>query len=266
MSSQDFSYMGGAKYNSLNLTQNNKTTYNVIQTSLRQHFQYIMPAPYYIKLDYLQATGSQGIRTGYIPNPKTDKIEYIFQNTNTGTDHNLWCSRGAKAEEHTWTAFFIPNQGLRFDQNTTLTQTSYGTLGNTTYKVVMDKNLCYVNGTQVLAFPETDYTCINELVLMYKYIEDPTVTDTSKCGAYAYQKLYQVRIWSNNTLVRNFIPVIRVTDTEVGLFDTVHNCFYPNCRNNNNFIAGPKSYIEIDKHHYDFYRDSNGYFAFTTNS
>jgi len=54
---------------------------------------------------------------------------------------------------------------------------------------------------------------------------------------YATMRLYYCQIRSGETLVRNFLPVKRVSDSKVGLFDTVTHAFYEN-NGTGNFTAG----------------------------
>lgn len=50
-------------------------------------------------------------------------------------------------------------------------------------------------------------------------------TVSSPCGAY---KLFNLKIYNNNTVVRDYIPCYRKADNEAGLFDLVNNVFYTN--------------------------------------
>lgn len=41
-------------------------------------------------------------------------------------------------------------------------------------------------------------------------------------------RLYGCKLFTGQTLVRNFIPCIRKSDNEPGLYDTINNIFYTN--------------------------------------
>ena len=41
-------------------------------------------------------------------------------------------------------------------------------------------------------------------------------------------KIYGIKIYNGNNLVRNFVPVRIIDNNEPGLFDTVNNKFYSN--------------------------------------
>lgn len=82
-----------------------------------------LPAEY-IRLEYIQGTGTQWINTGYKPN-STDTIEEEVEFSGVGQNQAFWCARtdGAKA---TFTFFWLTG-GLRFDYNTKQTTIPLGT-------------------------------------------------------------------------------------------------------------------------------------------
>ena len=49
----------------------------------------------------------------------------------------------------------------------------------------------------------------------------------SPFGAYN-MKVYRLKLYENNTLVREYVPCYRVSDNEIGLYELVNNVFYPN--------------------------------------
>ena len=51
-------------------------------------------------------------------------------------------------------------------------------------------------------------------------------------------KIYYVKMWHSDVLVRNFIPYINQSSNEVGLFDLVEHKFYGSA-NSSKFVAGP---------------------------
>ena len=50
--------------------------------------------------------------------------------------------------------------------------------------------------------------------------------------------LYSCKIYDNDTLIRDFVPVKRISDNEYGLWDKVTKAFYPNT-GTGAFTAGP---------------------------
>ena len=49
-----------------------------------------------------------------------------------------------------------------------------------------------------------------------------------KDGGFLRGKIYGLKLWSNNILVRDFIPCYRKSDNKVGMYDIVNNQFYTN--------------------------------------
>ena len=44
----------------------------------------------------------------------------------------------------------------------------------------------------------------------------------------AIMRLYELKMWKDGELVREFIPCYRKSDKEVGLYDLVNSIFYTN--------------------------------------
>ena len=55
--------------------------------------------------------------------------------------------------------------------------------------------------------------------------------------AYSNMKLYNAKLYNDDTLIRNFVPVIN-SSNQVGLYDLVNNQFYGNS-GSGSFNAGP---------------------------
>ena len=41
-------------------------------------------------------------------------------------------------------------------------------------------------------------------------------------------KVYRLKLYENDVLVREYVPCYRVSDNEIGLYELVNNVFYPN--------------------------------------
>ena len=58
-------------------------------------------------------------------------------------------------------------------------------------------------------------------------------------------RLYGCRIWEGDELVRDFVPVRRVADSAVGLYDLAGGGFYPN-KGTGALVAGPAPAMRVD--------------------
>ena len=57
---------------------------------------------------------------------------------------------------------------------------------------------------------------------------------------YSKIRLYDFKVYDNDTLVRNFIPCIRKSDNKPGLYDLANNEFYTNQgTGDTDFTVGP---------------------------
>ena len=57
-------------------------------------------------------------------------------------------------------------------------------------------------------------------------------------STYAKARVYYFKLYNDATIVRNFVPCVRVSDSKPGLYDTVNSTFYTNS-GTGEFIAGP---------------------------
>lgn len=80
-------------------------------------------------------------------------------------------------------------------------------------------------------------------------------------GGWFKGKLYYLKLWSEGTLVRDFIPCYRISDNIAGLYDTVNNVFYPNANTGSTaqpFISGEKIGTNIQLSENDKIWNDNG--------
>ena len=179
-----------------------------------------LPAEY-IRLEYIQGTGTQWINTGYTP-ASTDTQAF-------------WCARtdGAKA---TFTFFWLTG-GLRFDYNTKQTTIPLGTFTaavGTRYKVKADGTsgdvtITYdtANGTTnntVLTYTPTTFEVGGTLSVLASQMKGSTTP-----GNYGLYKFYSLAITkSDGTPAVNLVPAKRVSDGALGVYDTVRDVFKTN--------------------------------------
>ena len=192
-----------------------------------------LPAEY-IRLEYIQGTGTQWINTGYTP-ASTDTIEEEVEFTGVGQNQAFWCARtdGAKA---TFTFFWLTG-GLRFDYNTTQHTIPLGTFTaavGTRYKVKADGTsgdvtITYdtANGTTnntVFTYTPASFTVGGTLSVLASQMKGSTSP-----GNYGLYKFYSLAITkSDGTPAVNLVPAKRVSDGALGVYDTVRDVFKTN--------------------------------------
>ena len=78
-------------------------------------------------------------------------------------------------------------------------------------------------------------------------IKDALFATVNAGGTYQYKlkgRIYYIRFYDNTgTLVRNFEPCVRTLDNKPGMYDTVHDVFYTNQGDGEDFTAGPEVFL-----------------------
>lgn len=219
-----------------------------------EYYKYIKPAEGYIQLEYLTCNGAQRILTGVTPSLPGAKIEMRVKFNNTSKNQCLWCSRTA-LRNNAFSCTLV-SRVFRFDYYNTQNNTIEA---NTTdiFTVTLDDNTGYVNGNQVWQGTAQTFTPPTELELFVTYENGVNSTLSN----WAYYDFYSCKIWQNNVLQRDFVPVVRTSDNEVGLFDKVNNTYYAN-QGSGTFTASQYWAVEEGtENDYDFKRDINKYYA-----
>lgn len=174
----------------------------------------------YTQVDYIESNGTQYIDTGVYGNLNTEIIAKASSNGNsvqlfgdiTTTNSAISCNFS-----------FGGAVGSRFgNKNVSAILGNYIT-ADVTFELIENKNGIYIDNNEAIIFNTTDnFTTTKTLILLNR--NSSSGTTTNGWGG----KLYYVKIYDNNMLVRDFIPCYRNSDNEVGLYDLVNNVFYTN--------------------------------------
>ena len=195
----------------------------------------ILPSEYQ-EVEYLESTGTQYIDTGYLPNPTTVlNIELSFHgdfNAN-GTKTFL----GSKDGDNVFTLSF-GSTATESNHIVIWSDKSYAA-GGVAGHMHIDDNirtnrnmLSFKSGsaTYIKAKYESDIktTSHNVPLALFGRNENGTITAFN-----AYNmRIYSVKIYDNNKLDRNLVPVYRKSDNVRGMYDLVNGDFYVNAANN----------------------------------
>lgn len=174
---------------------------------------------YYI-LDYIQATGSQYVDTGYKPNQNTIlEIKYQLDDQNS----NPIIFGGSSS----WT-----NNVFSYYRGTNVIYDGYGNgetnLGsqNTNPHILRkEKNKTYLDGVLAYTHSATTFQSSNSLRI-------GSVFD--KSNYMLKGKVFYCKIWENDELKKDYIAVKRISDNKVGLLDLVSGTL----EGSGTFIAG----------------------------
>lgn len=173
----------------------------------------------YTPLEYIQSNGECYIETGVLN--KDVAIEMRIVTQSDGTNDCLWCSRD-DWQVNTFSAFVENGNNLRVDFRNTLHNIM--TVKNKTEMVIGCSNgEVKIDGNTMLNEVPKKFTNYNYITLLdCRKGSDTPITDHSNNANFW---LKGCKIWQGSTLVRDFIPALKLR-TEAGLLDRVSGVFY----------------------------------------
>lgn len=202
----------------------------------------------YTRLDYIEGTGTQYFDTGFYPKPTT-RVEIDFEFTDIINQGRLFGTSG----DLYYQAYVNGKGYFAFAYNDSSGNwVNSGALPNTSrHKVVLDgKNKIYtIDNIGIKTLTTTPSNTANNS--LYVFITNPNgpLVGTEEIGKF---KLYDCKIYDNGTLVRHYIPIIKVEGSVPGVYDLVNDTFTQSAVGS--FTAGNTlSSIDINK-----IEDSNG--------
>jgi hypothetical protein len=181
----------------------------------------------YQEVEYIQSSWTQYINTWYTPSSNT-KVDLKISNWNISSSasyifwvyknwvNNAFCITG-NSTRPSWI-----NGSLLW--NTTGTALTSWWMGDWwAHTISLSSNWLYVDWTRIATVSWT-FTATGNMFIFNNYKTDGSVISTER-GAF---KLYYFKIYNSWTLVRDFIPCYRKSDSVIWLYDLVNNKFYTN--------------------------------------
>ena len=173
-------------------------------------------------LEYIQSSGTQYIDTGLKP---TQNYSITIKCQSTGTSNNTYAGCDTNWRN---TGFFIGVNVFEFGNVRT---TSIQNYGENPIILTLDKTGGYKDGVK---------TWNNASTATFQTVSNLTLFALNRNGTiqeYLTGKIYSCKIYDNDTLVRDFIPV-KTTTNIYGLWDKVNKVFYKNA-GTGTFTGGP---------------------------
>lgn len=184
----------------------------------------------YTPLEYIQSAGTQYIDTGYIPNQDTRVYAECVLPIASGSTQALFGSRVSSSSSQYQ---FVTQGGYyRTDYNTTINNFTQTSFGDTKFYIDKNKNITDVNGQYNIEQTYGAFTCPGNMYIF-------ATNNNGSVYGYASAKLYVLKIYDNDTLVRDFIPA-KDEWGNVGLFDKVEEKFYYNAGTGSFGIPGAR--------------------------
>ena len=186
----------------------------------------------YQEVEYIESTGTQYIDTGVAPTNKTNiklDIEFISGESNSWIP--LIAERTKVSDYSGFSAMF----GIWINSNTKEIALNYvdtdtaaitGTNGDGRHIYSNTENKFYLDNTLIKTLSTSSFTSTINLYVfaLNELFIGSTNIETRNCTA----KLYELKIYDDNILIRDFVPCYRKSDNEIGMYDLVSNQFYTN--------------------------------------
>ncbi len=184
----------------------------------------------YTLLQYLESTGEQYIDTGLQLTADTLDITVVsnVEFTDTTSDYSTQSRMFYVSSPHSGVQVYT-NNGRLFNQTNDL-YILLNTRYNVKTKTTATTRDLVLNGTER---PSTYKRSITDNSILYLFGNE----EWSGNNAGAKLKLYLFKVYKNDVLVRDFVPVIRNSDGKPGLYDFVSETFFTNS-GSGEFIPG----------------------------
>ena len=190
----------------------------------------------YTEVEYLESTGTQYIDTGYCPSSNT-KIEAKFKMNETPSNFRwMFLSRNEAVAGNGY-GLGCDGSGYISSEYNNRQTSSVKLTNNTDYIIVKDKNVCKINNT-TLTNTVSEFT-VNYPLTIFALNDHGSVNT----AAIPKANLYYFKIYENNVLVRDFIPVLD-RNSRPALYDKVEGKYYYNL-GTGEFNYGRKIYPAI---------------------
>lgn len=178
----------------------------------------------YQRVEYIASTGVQKIDTGYRANQDTvAEIDLRYSELGAQNQRTFGTRAGQNADK--WGLGATTADKLWFRHGDDEPQTAI-TTDRMTIRIALNK--LYINGEERLTAGTTDD---------FQTQANLFICDTGEGTAFKGET-YRVRIWENGTLIKDFIPCYRKTDSKPGLYEVVGGAFYTNSGTDADFTVG----------------------------
>lgn len=183
-------------------------------------------------IEYIQSTGAQYINVG-VKAKSTLKTDIYFEVVDKTQGGHIFGGRTVTSGGRGYGVYLPTTGGIGFDYETRLSS-NVSTTNGYKYRVVKDgaSNILYVNGVQSYTGNNTAATFDLNVDMALFYMKDINTSFNASVRC----KVFYFKIFDNNALVRDFIPV--KDENNVGyMFDKVSHALYANA-GTGSFIIG----------------------------
>ena len=182
------------------------------------------PLPEYLRLSYIQSSGTQYINTQFVTTDRT-AIDFDFTTLSDNGNHAYFCG-----DWDSYGHLFVANSGggnmFRFFGN----NTSLGSFLSNTHLRLMTFPDGNANGKTVVMYNgETGAEIATSNISLKRNKSGKMALFATSSGQYAASyRLHRFTLTHEGTVVRDLVPVKRTSDGAVGLYDLTDSTFYGN--------------------------------------
>lgn len=180
----------------------------------------------YTALEYIQASGSQYIDTGFTPD-NNSRIVYSAERVSNNSSDHFFGVRTGVGNSNGFNVY-IYNSGWRSGYANTVATTNTAGVGR--FLIDKNRNVTHINDI-VLESESAEFDCTGTAYLF-------ALNSVGNNPAYSTHRCYWCKIYDNDILVRDYVPVIN-NNGVAGMFDMVNDQFYTNVASGS-FISGPE--------------------------
>ena len=192
----------------------------------------------YIKLAFIEGTGTQQINTEIKFNLETDSFKIVFKGNNTSHNGMIFASSN---KPYFWLYYYSTN-GIRVYADNGNGQQGIGEITSDLNKhtAEISNKHYYIDSVDKGSFSNT-YTNTYTNMYMFSYGN----------GYFFKGRIYYLDVKKNNIFSNMFIPVIKKSDGTIGMYDKIQNKFLGNA-GSGSFIAGPiyaplpNEYVQVE--------------------
>lgn len=182
-----------------------------------------------VELDYIESTGTQYINTGFKPNGNSGII-IDYQQIGTIAYQDALFGARQTSSQAAFAMWLSSNETYPQYGNVSYNTKPISITNNTRliYKLDKGKASC---GDKNVSFNQSSFSSNCNLTLFAINTKD--AIDSRRVSG----KLYSCKVYDNGTLIRDFIPAKRTSDSKCGLWDKINYKFYTD-ESGGNFTAG----------------------------
>lgn len=201
------SFVQGTDYAPPPTIDNPQTIYNVNATEFSANYQ---------QLTYIESTGTQYIDSGFVPNQDT-KVYCKFQLTKIGGNYPFGV-RETSQKNICYVSGGASVWNFRFGKTSGL---AYGATDTELHEIEMSKEGIIWDGISLdEEIDQTEFTAPGNFYVF--------ALNNNGSVAEGKTKIYNLKLYDNGTLIRDYIPCCRKIDGQTGLYDLVTETFCVN--------------------------------------